>query len=143
VPGEGGICLVPLDSQIGHLLLGIEPEDRCKEQFHVVLAFRRPADCLDCLLGGGEGGKCGLLDPAGTGGGVPDRPPGHRQTQDGVSSAASNYAAWACSSAWPRRTSVASSKWRPRICMPMGRPSRDWPQGTEMPGTPARSAVTV
>jgi hypothetical protein len=51
--------------------------------------------------------------------------------------------ALACSKAWATRMSVLSSKWRARSCMPMGRPSRDWPQGREIPGTPARSAVTV
>jgi hypothetical protein len=38
---------------------------------------------------------------------------------------------------------VLSSKCRPRICSPMGNFALVSPQGTEMPGIPARSAVTV
>ena len=49
----------------------------------------------------------------------------------------------ACSRAWAVRIIVPSSKWRARSCIPMGNPSLDWPQGMEIPGTPARSAVTV
>src|SRR5690242_11540362 len=48
----------------------------------------------------------------------------------------------ACSNAWPRRRIVPSSKWRPRICIPMGKPA-DSPHGTEMPGIPVSEAVTV
>jgi hypothetical protein len=49
----------------------------------------------------------------------------------------------ACSYAWATRKIVASSKWRPRICSPIGSFSLVVPQGTEIPGMPARSAVTV
>ena len=49
----------------------------------------------------------------------------------------------AASTAWATRRTVASSKCLPRICAPIGSPSDDSPQGTEMPQIPARLAVTV
>jgi hypothetical protein len=52
-----------------------------------------------------------------------------------------NYAAFSLACA--TRKIVLSSKWRPRICNPMGSFSLVSPQGTEIPGIPARSAVTV
>src|SRR5204862_2541917 len=41
------------------------------------------------------------------------------------------------------RRIVASSKCLPKICNPIGKFSRVSPQGTEIPGMPARSEVTV
>ena len=49
----------------------------------------------------------------------------------------------ALSKACPTRKIVASSKCLPRICIPMGSPSRDFPHGTDTPQIPARLAVTV
>jgi len=51
------------------------------------------------------------------------------------------YAAFSLACA--TRKIVLSSKCRPRICNPMGSFSLVSPQGTEIPGIPARSAVTV
>ena len=48
-----------------------------------------------------------------------------------------------CSYACATRSTVASSKCRPKICSPIGSPSRVSPHGTEIPGMPARFAVTV
>src|SRR5437764_245969 len=47
----------------------------------------------------------------------------------------------ACSTAAATRNTVLSSKCLPSTCNPMGRPDCVLPQGTLIPGTPARSAV--
>ena len=48
-----------------------------------------------------------------------------------------------CSKAWARRRTLASPKAGPKIWRPTGRFPSILPQGTEMPGTPAREPVTV
>src|SRR6266852_1002270 len=58
-----------------------------------------------------------------------------------VSDPSAAYAAFSLACATLRI--VLSSKCRPRICSPMGNFSFVSPQGTEIPGMPARSAVTV
>ena len=59
------------------------------------------------------------------------------------SCAGENYYTSASSYARAILRIVASSKCLPSICNPIGSFSRVWPHGTEMPGIPARSAVTV
>src|SRR5258708_1643749 len=49
----------------------------------------------------------------------------------------------ACSTACPTRSTLLSSKCLPNTCRPIGRPVLVCPQGTLIPGIPARSAVTV
>ena len=66
-----------------------------------------------------------------------------------LAAAGRRYVACACSTAWARRMMVGSPKCLPRICSPIGSftPAVALPlvvaHGTEMPGMPARSAVTV
>src|SRR5262249_47475335 len=49
----------------------------------------------------------------------------------------------ACSNAWASRRMLASPKAGPKTCRPTGSFPQTFPQGTEIPGTPAKDPVTV